>query len=83
MANVYNIRDMTRSATDDDLSMRNCEGCDTLFVIDLCTRMANKKRADKGTGIVVRTAIQPEERPVADDVEQVRTATTRSRPGGG
>ena len=37
----------------------NCDGCDTLFVIDLYTRIA-KRRADKGAGIVVRTPTHPE-----------------------
>jgi hypothetical protein len=48
---------------------RNCEGCETLFVIDLYTRIA-KKRADKGAGIVVRTPTHQEEQPGANDVEQ-------------
>jgi hypothetical protein len=47
----------------------NCDGCDTLFVIDLYTRIA-KRRADEGAGIVVRTPTHPEQQPGADDVEQ-------------
>jgi hypothetical protein len=37
-----------------------CEGCETLHVIALYTRIA-KRRADKAEGIVVRTPTRPGE----------------------
>jgi hypothetical protein len=39
---------------------RNCEGCESLHVIDLYIRIA-KRRATEGKGIVVRTLTHPEE----------------------
>src|SRR5712691_66411 len=44
----------------------NCEGCESLYVIDLYMRIA-RKRAAEGKGIVVRTPIHPEEQVGVDE----------------
>ena len=44
----------------------NCEGCESLYVIHLYTKIANR-RATEGEGIVVRTFTRPEEQLRVDD----------------
>ena len=48
----------------------NCEGCESLYLINLYVRIA-KRRADKGEGIVVRTPAHPEEQSGTDEAEQL------------
>ncbi len=45
---------------------RNCEGCESLHVIDLYIRIA-KRRATEGKGIVVRTLTHPDEQRGGDE----------------
>jgi len=45
---------------------RNCEGCESLHVIDLYIRIA-KRRATEGKGIVVRTLTHPDEQLRVDE----------------
>ena len=45
---------------------RNCEGCESLHVIDLYIRIA-KRRATEGKGIVVRTLTHPDEQRGSDE----------------
>jgi hypothetical protein len=46
--------------TDGRPQHKNCEGCESLYVISLYTAIARKK-ADTGDGLVVRNAVQREE----------------------
>jgi hypothetical protein len=45
---------------------RNCEGCESLHIIDLYIRTA-KRRATEGKGIVVRTLTHPDEQRGGDE----------------
>ena len=46
--------------TDGRPQHKDCEGCESLYVISLYTAIARKK-ADTGDGLVVRNAVQREE----------------------
>jgi hypothetical protein len=48
----------------------NCEGCESLHVINLYVRIA-KRRADEAAGIVVRTPTHPEEQLGTVETEQL------------
>jgi hypothetical protein len=48
----------------------NCEGCESLYVIHLCTKIA-KKRAENENGIVVRISSGREEQPAIDEPGQL------------
>ena len=48
----------------------NCEGCESLYVIHLYTKIA-KKRAENENGIVVRISSGREEQPAIDELGQL------------
>lgn len=47
----------------------NCEGCESLHVINLYVQIA-KRRADKSEGIVGRAPAHPEEQSGTDETDQ-------------
>jgi hypothetical protein len=54
----------------------NCEGCESLYVIHLCTKIA-KKRAENENGIVVRTSSGREEWHAIDEPGQLSNAENK------